>query len=108
MKEINLTTTEQALAMYKENVSPPKENLRTILSQIPEQKKSEKRGAIRSPYIWLAITEIAMLCSVLFAVLPTLTKIMNDPFYQIDKEVEIFEMGIQNQDYQDNLINSTL
>lgn len=108
MKEINNTQIEQVLATYVENVSPSEENLIAILSQIPEQKKHEKGRAIRSPYMWLEITEFVMICSIMLVTLPSLLKSINDPFYQIDKETEIFEMGIQNQDIQNNLIDSSL
>jgi hypothetical protein len=108
MKDNNTNKIEQALAMYVENVSPSKENLVAILSQIPEQKKIKKGRAIRSPYMWLEITEFVMLCSIMLVALPTLMKSINDPFYQIDKEVEIFEVGIQHQDAEDSLVNSSL
>ena len=108
MKEINTNTIEQALSMYRETVSPQTQCLSDILSQIPERKIIENRRAVRSPYIWLAVTEFVMLCSIMLAVIPTLTKILDDPFYQIDKEVQIFETGIQQQDLQDNLVDSTL
>ncbi len=128
MKEINTTQFEhelsKALATYRETVSPSKENLIAILSHIPEQKNKQglshmsdvnhqmnKDGegrAIRSPYMWLEVTEFVMLCSLMLVALPTLTASINDPFYSIDKEVEIFEVGIQDQDYNDNLLNSSL
>lgn len=104
----NKTRTEQALSTYVETVSPSKENLIAILSQIPEQKKIKEGRAIRSPYMWLTLTEFAMLCSIMLATFPTLTKSINDPFYAIDKEVEIFEVGIQYQDMEDDVINSSL
>lgn len=108
MKETNNTQLEQVLATYVENVSPSKENLIAILSQIPEQKKQEKGRAIRSPYMWLEITEFVMLCSIMLVTLPSFMKSINDPFYQIDKEVQVFEMGIQNEDQINTLIDSSL
>lgn len=108
MKEINTTQLEQVLATYVENVSPSKENLIAILSHIPEQNKQKKGRAIRSPYMWLEITEFVMLCSIMLVIAPTLIKSIDDPFYTIDREVQVFEMGIQAQDAQDNLINSNL
>lgn len=128
MKDINHTQFEdelgKALATYRETVSPSKENLITILSHIPEQKnkqglshvndvnhhmnKDSEGRAIRSPYMWLEITEFVMLCSLMLTVLPTITKSINDPFYSIDKQVEIFEVGIQDQDYNDNLLDLSL
>lgn len=108
MKETNNTQLEQVLATYVENVSPSKENLIAILSQIPEQKKQEKGRAIRSPYMWLEVTEFVMLCSIMLVTLPSFMKSINDPFYQIDKEVQVFEMGIQNEDQVNTLIDSSL
>ena len=108
MQEIKTTNLEQVLTTYMENVSPSKENLIAILSQIPEQKNNNKGRAVRSPYMWLEITEFVMLCSIMLVTLPTLMRSINDPFYQIDRETEIFEMGIQNQDVQNNLLDSSL
>ena len=107
MKETN-NLTAQALTMYKETVSPSKENLMAILSQIPEIKSENKGRAVRSPYIWLELTEFVMLCFVILAISPTFIKIINDPFYQTDKQVQIFESEIQHQDYQDDILNSGL
>lgn len=108
MKEIKTNTIEQALTMYMETVSPSEDNLKMILSHIPEKKKREEGRAIRSPYMWMEITEFVMLCSIMLAVIPTFTKIIDDPFYQIDKQVEIFEMSVESQDYQDSLLDSGL
>ena len=125
MKEIKTTQLEhefgKVLATYRETVSPSKENLITILSQIPEQKNKQglfylntkhlqieegvKGRAVRSPYMWLAVTEFVMLCSLMLTLLPTITKSIHDPFYSIDKEVEIFEVGIQGEDYNDALLD---
>ncbi len=107
MREHN-TALEQALSTYMENVSPSKENLVAILSQIPEQNEQKKGRAIRSPYTWLEITELVMICSIMLIVSPSLIQGINDPFYTIDKEIEIFEMSIQAEDYQDSLLNSSL
>lgn len=109
MKETNITnTTEEALRMYKETVSPSEDSLKVLLSKIPEKKVEQGGRAVRSPYIWVAITEVVMLFSIMFAVLPTLTKILDDPFYQIDKEVQLFEMEIEKQDLEENILDSSL
>lgn len=108
MKEINTSTIEQALTMYKETVPPEISRLSDILSQIPERKVIENGRAVRSPYTWLAFAELAMFCSIVLAVIPTLTKILDDPFYQIDKEVQIFERNIQLEDALTNLSDPTL
>jgi hypothetical protein len=107
MQETNKYTTEQglekALAMYKENVSPSEISLQKILSQIPEQKTHEEGRAVRSPYTWLAITQIVMLCSIMIAVFPTLSQpsYMNDQFYEIDSQVQAFDASIDAQDAAD-------
>jgi hypothetical protein len=55
------TIEERALAMYKETVSPSKDTLVYILNQIPEIKETElqDRRAIRSPYRWLVVAQLA-------------------------------------------------
>ena len=100
----------EALVMCRENVSPSKDMLVNILSQIPEKENLNNNGrrAIRSPYIWLAITQVVALCSIVLAVYPTFTKVTNDPFYLTDKKVETFEQVMQQLDYQDNVMDSTL
>lgn len=106
MKEIKTNKIdvkiESALNMYKETVSPDKATLINILNQIPERKKIDEEGrAIRSPYIWLGITQLVAICSVLFILFPTLSEVYiyrNDPFYFIDKQVEEFSFGIDNED----------
>ncbi len=95
MKE-NTNTIEQALLMYKETVSPSRKNLEMILSQIPEQKTKEEARAIRSPYIWIAVTEIMTLCSILSALYPTLS--VNYYNTQIDTEFSIIDA--QNDSFQ--------
>ena len=95
---------EGALSMYKETVSPSRSSLIKILDQIPEKKKmiKEPEGrAIRSPYIWLAITQAVTVCSLVFALYPSLSEMYiyrDDPFYAIDKQVETFETAINNED----------
>jgi hypothetical protein len=114
MKHTNLQQSpiEDALTMYKENVSPSETCFQAILSQIPEQQKLKEGRAIRSPYRWLAITQVVTLSAIIFAVLPTYITQNNDmqsnPYYEIDKQVEDFEQQINSEDYQNNLKDYTL
>ncbi len=93
--------------MYKENVSPSETYLQAILSQIPEQKNLKEGRAIRSPYRWLAITQVATLCAIILAVLPTYVTEMrsawNNPYYETDKDVEAFEQKIDMEDYANSI-----
>ena len=110
MKEINTTITEQALHMYKETVSPKQESLEAILSQLPEKKINSVQQAIRSPYRWLSITQAVVLCSVILMMYPTLTgpSYIDDPFYTIDQEVDTFDAGINQEDYERSLLDDAL
>lgn len=99
-------TVEDALTMYKENVSPSETYLQAILSQIPEQQKLKEGRAVRSPYRWMAIGQFATMCLIIIAVLPT--NLLNEgptsnPYYQTDKEVEAFERQIDLEDYEHGL-----
>lgn len=105
MKKTKTSTTseiENALAMYRETVSPTFPMLESILNQIPEKPiKKKEVQAIRSPYIWLAITQAVTVCTILFVLAPTLSESYlsrNDPFYSIDKDVERFEQRINDED----------
>ncbi|HCC05934.1 TPA: hypothetical protein DEP94_01060 [Candidatus Nomurabacteria bacterium] len=106
MKEINTnkidTELTSALVMYKETVSPTYATLIKILNQIPEKEiKVKEKRAIRSPYIWLGITQLVAVCSILFVLFPTISEMYiyrNDPFYSIDKQVAKFENKIDNED----------
>ena len=99
MKDINQNQIEQALAMYAENV-PSQGHLKMILSQLPEQKKDNIGRAVRSPYIWIAITEIVTLCSIIFTIYPSFTQseYVQNPFYAVDQQVNDFETSIVNED----------
>lgn len=102
---------EEALTMYKENVSPSETYFQAILSQIPEQQKLKEGRAIRSPYRWLAITQVVTLFAVIIVVLPTYvgdTAISNNPYYETDKQVDTFEQKLNNEDYQNNLKDFSL
>ena len=100
------TTIEQALAMYKETVSPSPKNLQAILSQIPEQIKQEDRRVVRSPYRWLVVSQFVSLCLLLIAVIPSYESRFDDPdyyFQDIDAQVRIFESKIDTEDYSATL-----
>ena len=109
---ISQSHIEQALTMYKENVSPSETYFQAILSQIPEQQKLKEGRAVRSPYRWLAITQFATLCAIVVAVLPTyvteLQNARNNPYYETDKQVEAFERQIDDEDYRNNIMDYTL
>lgn len=88
--------------MYKETVSPSKDTLVYILTQIPEIKETElqDRRAIRSPYRWLAFAQLASVFLVGLAVYPTLSnpEVAQNPFYAVDNQVEQFEQQITQED----------
>lgn len=98
--------------MYMETVSPSKDNLVRILNQIPEIKEAElqDRRAIRSPYRWLAIMELASVFLIAIAVYPALQnpEITQNPFYAVDQQVQTFEQNINTQDEQMMLNDYTL
>lgn len=106
------TIEEKALVMYVETVSPSKDNLVRILNQIPEIKEAElqDRRAIRSPYRWLAIVELASVFLIAIAVYPALKnpEITQNPFYAVDQQVDAFEQNINAQDEQMMLNDYTL
>ena len=115
MKQTNHTqkySVEDALAMYKENVSPSETCFQAILSQIPEQQKLKEGRAVRSPYRWLAITQVVTLSAIILAVLPTYVLQSDDarsnPYYETDKQIEVFEQQIDNEDYQNNVKDYSL
>lgn len=121
MKEYNTPTIEQALLMYKETVSPKEEDLQAILSQLPEKKIESVSPAIRSPYIWIAVTEVMVLCSLLLVILPSYMNTGDvektssfvvtdegDPFYALDTSVDTFESQMNNGDYENSLIDYTI
>ena len=98
--------------MYKENVSPSETYFQAILSQIPEQQKLKEGRAVRSPYRWLAITQMVTLSAIILAVLPTYILPRDDsksnPYYETDKQIETFEQQLDTEDYKNNLKDSTL
>ena len=107
MKTYN--STEKALAMYKETVSPSQKHLQLILSQIPEQIKIKDRRVIRSPYRWLVVSQFVSLCLLLIAIIPSYQSRMDDPDYYFqatDTQVVAFEAGINAEDYNTILINN--
>ena len=110
MKKNNHPPVENALSLYKETVSPSEQSLHVLLSQIPEQQKQEKRRAVRSPYIWLAVTQLVMVCSIILIMVSTINQpgYLSNPFYQADKQIDQFESTTLEEDYQKSLIDYTL
>lgn len=115
MKQTNFQTQshiEKALTMYKENVSPSETYFQAILSQIPEQQKLKEGRAVRSPYRWLAITQVVTLSAVILAVLPAYIvqsqNIRSNPYYETDRQIEAFEKQIDNEDFENNLRDYSL
>jgi hypothetical protein len=119
MKHINPNTQshtepaiEGALAMYKENVSPSETYFQAILSQIPEQQKLKEGRAVRSPYRWLAITQLVTLAAIVIAVFPSYTTpgddVKSNPYYETDKQIEAFEQQIDDEDAAHNLQDYSL
>lgn len=139
MKENNHNQIEQSLLMYKETVSPSQENLKAILSHIPEQKtknslsnlneiefdlrpshesadstfrqtsKTKKARAIRSPYIWVAVTEFVTLCSIMLALYPTINLEMSNnqidqEFNIIDEQNDTFQLYMDSTDYDEPIL----
>ena len=105
---------EKALTMCKENVSPSETNLQAILSQIPEQQNLKEGRAVRSPYRWLAITQMMTVCAIVLVLLPaTPTGTIEDsrlatenPYYEIDQEVENFEASLDQEDIDRTLAST--
>lgn len=96
--------------MYKETVSPSPDMLIKVFNQIPERTVGMERRAIRSPYIWLAVTQVVTVCSILFVLAPSLQErylYRNDPFYDIDKQVEQFEYAVDQEDADQIMIDYT-
>ena len=103
---------ESALTMYKENVSPSETYFQAILSQIPEQQKLKEGRAVRSPYRWLAVTQMVTLAVVMIVVLPGYVAPSDDaksnPYYETDKQIEAFERQIDDEDGARNLQDYSL
>lgn len=106
-KFVQQSHIEDALTMYKENVSPSETYFQAILSQIPEQQKLKEGRAVRSPYRWLAITQVVTLSAIIIAVLPSyLTQtqsLVSNPYYETEQQIEAFERQIDKEDYENNL-----
>ena len=106
------TAIEKSLTMYKENVSPSETYFQAILSQIPEQQKLKEGRAVRSPYRWLAISQMVTLTAIFLAVLPsyvlTPDDAKNNPYYETDKQIEAFEQQINDEDSLHNTANYSL
>lgn len=114
MNNIHDNGIEKALAMYTETVSPSKDTLVHVLNQIPEIKESKAsdRRAIRSPYRWLAFAQVLSVLLVALAVYPSTTKVgetkIDNPFYEVDAQVEQFEQNINREDYNMMMSDYTL
>ncbi len=107
----NKNYIEEALSMYKENVSPSESRLLDILSQIPEQTKLKEGRAVRSPYRWLAITQMVTVCAILIVALPSYMlggEPSSNPYYETDKQIEAFEQALDDEDYRNNLKDYSL
>ena len=101
----NPSTVEKALTMYKETVSPTPDALMKILSQIPEQTSKQKGDqAMRSPYIWVAVTQAVTVCMVVLAVFPILTDDMAS-LYAFDVATEAYEMKLDKMEYDDMMLH---
>ena len=103
---------ERALTMYKENVSPSETYFQAILSQIPEQQKLKEGRAVRSPYRWLAMTQMVTLAAIVIAVFPGYVTPGDDsksnPYYETDKQIEAFERQLDDEDVTHNLQDYSL
>ncbi len=107
---------EKVLTMYKENVSPSETCFQAILSQIPEQQNLKEGRAIRSPYRWLAISQIMTVFAIVLVLLPNTPTnnirdvglISENPYYEIDQEVENFEASLDQEDADRTLADSGL
>ena len=112
MNNTNDSTIEKALAMYTETVSPSKDTLVYVLNQIPEIKElpASDRRAIRSPYRWLAFAQLVSVLVVALAVYPNTTRTMvtDNPFYEVDAQIEQFEKEIDAEDYNMMVSDYTL
>ncbi len=106
-KFIQQSHIEDALTMYKENVSPSETYFQAILSQIPEQQKLKEGRAVRSPYRWLAITQVVTLSAIIIAILPSYftqtQSLVSNPYYETEQQIEAFERQIDREDYENNL-----
>lgn len=115
MKNNNtITALENALTMRKETVSPNRNCFQEILSQIPEKKIKEDRRAVRSPYTWIAITELVTVFSLFIVILPSMISLNDDTkMYELeirrtDSQLNTFETSIDNEDYKNILQDYTL
>jgi hypothetical protein len=97
---------QEALSMYKENVSPSETHFQAILSQIPEQQNLKEGRAIRSPYRWLAVTHLITVCALVLmlapndsVLTPSSDTISANPYYEIDNQIASFEAQIDADDW---------
>ncbi len=102
--------------MCKENVSPSETCFQAILSQIPEQQNLKEGRAVRSPYRWLAISQMMTVFAIVLVLLPNTPTndirdaglISENPYYEIDQEVENFEASLDQEDADRTLTDSGL
>lgn len=98
--------------MYTETVSPSKAMLVNVLNQIPEIKElpTSDRRAIRSPYRWLAVAQLASVFVIALAIYPNIrgAQHSDNPFYEVDAQVEAFEQRINADDYDRMISDYTL
>lgn len=105
MKEPHNPTHEQAvtraLATHATSLSPNPEAFRVLLSHIPEKQTTTPLTRVRSPYVWLAVTQLVIACSLVVSFYPNLHDqylYRNNPFYATDQQVESFEISLQQED----------
>ncbi len=92
---------EKALRQSMEACVPSPELLSRIMSHIPEQQKPLKEaGRLRSPYFFVALTQAVALSMLFLAVYQPFTNTLDEQhiFYTIDRDVAIYEAGIDADD----------
>lgn len=100
MKEYkNENQIEEAIAMYKVNVSPSRDALINVLNQIPEKEMPTFSRVRRSPYMWFAIQRFSPVFMFLMMIIPAVYSSNLDEDYLIDLKSENFEISLDNADY---------
>lgn len=92
----------KALTNYTKTITPSEDFFVSILNQIPEKKIKEEKPVVKSPYVWITLIQVSTICAVLLSVYPNLKEVYtyrNNSFYLPDKQVDIFESKINNEDY---------
>lgn len=97
------------ITRHAKTIQPSKDFLVSVLSQIPDKKYTEKEKlSVLSPYAWTTLIQISSICFIFILAYPSIREYYtykDDPFYLIDKQVEIFEKGVNNDDYNNILLN---